>query len=313
MRGYSALVAFATAVSTATAVVYQGFNYGSDQMDQTSFETAFKAAQALSGAPGGGFTSARLYTMIQSGTPDTPISAIPAAIKTKTSLLLGLWISADMAPELSALTKAISQYGNDLAKLVVGISVGSEDLYRITQIARDNKETVAGASPDYVVQCINQVRNAVKGTVLAGAPIGHVDTWNSWDNSSNKMVIDNSDWLGTDAYPYWEATYENTIENSKNLFFDALSKTNAAAKGKPVWITETGFPVSGKASNKATPSVENARKYWRDVGCGLFGTYSTWWFQLSGLSDHGTLDFGLMKDPSASPYFDLSCPPDAST
>jgi glucan endo-1,3-beta-D-glucosidase len=68
MRATTGLVAFAATFSSATAV-YQGFNYGSTFTTgaakmEADFEAEFKNAQNLVGAPGGGFTSARLYTMI---------------------------------------------------------------------------------------------------------------------------------------------------------------------------------------------------------------------------------------------------------
>ena len=75
--------------------------------------------------------------MIQAGTTNTPIEAIPAAIDTKTTLLLGLWASAGQAVfnnEVAALTSAISQYGTSFTSLIAGISVGSEDLYRNSPI-----------------------------------------------------------------------------------------------------------------------------------------------------------------------------------
>lgn len=63
-------MAFAATFSSAFAV-YQGFNYGSTFTNgaaktEADFEAEFKNAQGLVGAPGGGFTSARLYSMIVS-------------------------------------------------------------------------------------------------------------------------------------------------------------------------------------------------------------------------------------------------------
>jgi len=61
--------------------------------------------------------------------------AIPAAITESTSLLLGIWASggqAGVTNEIAALTAAITKYGTDFTDLVVGLSVGSEDLYRIS-------------------------------------------------------------------------------------------------------------------------------------------------------------------------------------
>jgi glucan endo-1,3-beta-D-glucosidase len=164
------------------AAVQQGFNYGSTNNDgspklQQDFQNEFTRAKNLQGTSG--FTSARLYTMIQGGTANTVISAIPAAINTRTGLLLGLWASAGQSNfdnEIIALKQAIEQYGNAFIELVEGISVGSEDLYRISPTGIINKSG-AGANPDDLVKYIQQVRNAISGTPAASKPIGHVDTW----------------------------------------------------------------------------------------------------------------------------------------
>jgi glucan endo-1,3-beta-D-glucosidase len=146
----------------------------------------------------------------QGGTADSPIQAIPAAISTKTSLLLGLWASAgdaSFANEITALKSAIATYGSQLGSggLVAGISVGSEDLYRISPTGILNKEN-PGVGPDVLVGYIKQVRDAIAGTPLSGVPVGHVDTWTAWVNASNDAVISASDFLGVDAYPYFQVT-----------------------------------------------------------------------------------------------------------
>ena len=131
MQVLSKLVALAS-VASAT---YNGFNYGSTNTDGSAvtleqFTNLFTTAQALPNT-NGEFSAARLYTMIQAGTTNGVISAIPAAINTNTHLLLGLWASAGQADfdnELAALSAAITQYGSAFTNLIAGISVGSEDL-----------------------------------------------------------------------------------------------------------------------------------------------------------------------------------------
>jgi len=312
----STYLSLAASAATALAAT-KGFNYGSTFTSgavkvQSDFEDEFNTAKALVGTSG--FTSARLYTGIQGGTDDTVISAIPAAISTETTLLLGLWASAGQANfnfELTALTNAISQYGDaGLADLVVGISVGSEDLYRITPTGIAAKSG-AGADPSTLVDYITQVRNAIKGTVLANVPVGHVDTWTAWVNGSNDAVISASDFIGMDAYPYFQNTMSNGIEDGASLFSSAYQQTLAAAGSVPVWITETGWPVSGDTENLGVPSLANAKTYWDDVGCDLlFDKVNTWWYTLQDAQD-GTPDpsFGIVGSTlSDTPLFDLTCP-----
>lgn len=307
------LLALAASFSAAAAQL-KGFNYGNTftsgaAKQEADFLSEFKTAQGLVGASG--FASARLYTMIQAGTAKTPISAIPAAISSKTSLLLGLWASAGAASfnnEVDALVSAINQYGTAFTDLIVGISVGSEDLYRNSPTGIINKSGY-GANPQDLVNYITQVRRAIQGTGASSKPIGHVDTWTAFVNGSNTAVIDAVDFLGFDGYPYFQNTQANSIDNGKALFYEAYDATIAAAKGKQVWITETGWPVSGPTENLAVANVENARRFWVEVGCQLFGKTNTWWYTLQdALPTTPSPSFGLVASGSTTPLFDLSCP-----
>jgi glucan endo-1,3-beta-D-glucosidase len=302
-------LALAMAVATSEAIS-QGFNYGANKGDgsvksQADFETEFTTAKNLVGTDNA-FTSARLYTMIQGGTTNGPIEAIPAAIKEKTTLLLGLWASGGgMTNEIAALKSAIDTYGEEFTKLVVGISVGSEDLYRNSQIGAGSNAG-PGLEASELVDYINQVRSAISGTTLSGAPIGHVDTWNAWTNSSNTAAIEAVDWLGFDGYPYYENTEPNSIDDAEGLFQKGVTNLKAAAGDKEVWITETGWPVSGATENEAVASTANAKQFWDEVACPLFGNTNTWWYILDDAGANPS--FGVTDSESnTTPLFDLSC------
>ena len=316
---FTALLAL-VAVLPFSAAVSQGFNYGSAFTDgspvqEADFEADFRTAQGLQGASG--FTSARLFTTIQGGTVNAPTSAIQAAINTKTRLLLGLFLSAGQEAfnnELAALSSAIQQYGQPFLDLVDGISVGSEDLYRISPIGIINKSN-PGDSPDNVVSYIGQTRRLIADTIFNSVPIGHVDTWTAWVNGSNSEVIDAVDFIGVDAYPYFQNTMPNSIENGDDLFFEAYNATVSVATGKPVYITETGWPVSGDVENQAVASIANAKTYWDQVGCRVFGNINTWWYTLSdSRPSTPSPSFGVVGNPlSTTPLFDLSCPGQSSS
>lgn len=248
---------------------------------------------------------------MKASTTNSPTSAIPAAISKQTSLLLGLWGSAGQSGfdnELAALKSAISEYGQRFADLVIGISVGSEDLYRNSPTGIINKSGI-GANPTDITNYISQVRSTIAGTVLSSKPVGHVDTWTAWVNDSNAAVTQASDFVGMDAYPYFQTTMANSIDDGETLFFDAYNATVQKALGKPVWVTETGWPGSGPDSNQAVASVANAQTYFKQVGCRLFGTINTWWYTLQ---DAGPTtpspSFGLVGSPlGTTPAYDISC------
>lgn len=313
---FTSLLALAASISSVAAQ-YKGFNYGSTFTDGSAkqladFTAEFNAAKMLPGTSG--FTSARLYTMIQAGTTNTPIAAIQAAIDTDTSLLLGLWASGGqtgLTNEIAALKAAITQYGTAFTSRVVGISVGSEDLYRVSVIGIASMAGI-GAGPDVVVNFINQVKSAISGTALSGAKITHVDTFNSWTNGTNAAVIDAVDFLSMDAYPYFQLQMANSIDNGASLFKTAYQETVAVSKGKDVWITETGWPVSGPVSGAAIANTANAKTFWDQVGCNFaFGKINTYWYILQDAQPTTpSPSFGLVGagPVSGTPLYDLTCP-----
>lgn len=171
------------------------------------------------------------------------------------------------------------------------------------------KDGLPGAGPDTLVDYIDQVRKTIKGTCLSDAPIGHVDTWTAYVNGSNQALIDACDWLGMDTYPYFEITKPNGIQNGPELFKAALDRTKGAGGGRPVWITETGWPVSGDKANDAVPNTDNARKFWVEVGCPMFGETNVWWYTLQDSAPTSpNPSFGVIgSELTEKPLYDLSC------
>jgi glucan endo-1,3-beta-D-glucosidase len=309
--GFLAAGALATA---ASAQNYLGFSTGSTKIDgsaklQADFESEFKAAQNLVGAPGV-FNAARLYTNIQGGSTTDPIQAFAAAIATNTSLLLGIWCSGTttIQPELTALKAGLDKYGQQLADIVIGISIGSEDLYRNSVTGVENKAGI-GANPDVIVGFINDYRSAFNTTLLKNVPVGHVDTWNVFPNATNKAVIDAVDWVGLDEYPYYQNGQNNTIENAANLFTAAYSAAKAAVGSKPLWVTETGWPYIGMTWDLGVASVDNAKTYWDTVGCDLlFNKVPTFWYDLEDDNSGNNESFAITDNLSTVARFNLSCP-----
>ncbi|KAH8901398.1 glycoside hydrolase [Thozetella sp. PMI_491] len=315
MRYAPALAASALVSSASAATNYLGFNSGATKADRTAkfqedFEAEFKTAQGLEGAPGT-FNAVRLYTNIQAYSDSDPISAFEAAINTKTYMLLGIWTSGTTSidKELTALTTAITKYGSDFTDLVIGMSIGSEDLYRISVTGIANDPTGVGNSPANIVNFINDYKKAVAGTALSSVPIGHVDTWDVWGNASNKAVLDAVDWVGVDEYPYYENGKGNTIKNAGNLFDTAYNNVVNTVGGKPVWVTETGWPVTGPDWDQAVPSAENAKYYWDEIGCRkLFNKVNTFWYNLRDSNPDNKAKFAITTNLSTTPNFNLTCP-----
>lgn len=88
--------------------------------------------------------------------------------------------------------------GQAFIDLIIGISVGSEDLYRVTPTGIANKAGI-GSSPDELVKYIQQTRDKLNGHDDLKNKIGHVDTWTAWVNETNYPVTDAVNWIGMDG------------------------------------------------------------------------------------------------------------------
>lgn len=222
MRFSTVLAALAAAVPF-THAFSQGFNVAANNpangacLTTAQWEQAMKKLKALPQK----FANIRVYAASDCNTLEL---AVPAALKTGTKILVGVWTEDEehYQAEMAALKAAIQAHGSSW---ILAISVGSEDLYRGDTTA----SVLAGQ--------VNQIRTMVRGMKVE-QPVGHVDTWTAWVDAANDPVIEACDFLGMDGYPYFQNV---TIAQASSTFWQSVTATKNAAKGKPVWVTETGM------------------------------------------------------------------------
>jgi glucan endo-1,3-beta-D-glucosidase len=310
MTNLLTLLLFSISLSHA-AGIYTGFNYGafwgepSNVKKAADFQAGFGFAQNLTAAVL--FNSARLFTCKEQNTPDTPTGAFDAAVETKTNLLLGIWITPAkkgdplddiIKSELSALGKGFEKHGQDLADLVIGLSVGSEDIYR----SEGTNGAEVGVFATEVIAAIKTVKDSIASSTFAkymqGKPIGHVDT-------AKYAVVDGADFYGITVYPYWN---KDPVANAKESFSGTLEEIKQRAGNTPIWIAEVGWPFQGAAQGKAEASEQNLQQFWTDVGCTIVGKYTTFWFELIKDSEANQPDWGMIDPTTHQPRVDLSCP-----
>jgi exo-beta-1,3-glucanase (GH17 family) len=150
--------------------------------------------------------------------------------------LVGAWLSSDHeknTEEIEALIQLAKEGVVDIA------AVGNEVLYR-----KDlNEEQLLGY--------INQVKEA-----LPDIPVGYVDAY--YEFVKRPAISDACDVILCNCYPYWEGTpAEYSYDHMRHMYDLAVQ----AGNGKPVLITETGWPSQGQGLGGAVPSMENARNY----------------------------------------------------
>lgn len=154
--------------------------------------------------------------------------------------MAGAWISNDHArnkKEMNALIKLGKQGHVNIAV------VGNEAIMR---------EDV------HVQEIINYIETLKKE--LPGVPVGYVDAYYQYHN--HPELVEACDLVLVNCYPFWEGCHINQAD----LYLQQMyAVTQKIAQGKPVIITETGWPNQGGNTDKATPSKENAMKYYIDT------------------------------------------------
>ncbi|KAI4670159.1 uncharacterized protein J4E79_000440 [Alternaria viburni] len=269
-------------LAQAASQVYTGFNYGAfwgleeNAKQKADFLDGFNLAKNLTtDIP---FDSARLFTCRAAKTLDEPTEAFDAAVVSKTNLLLGFWITPaqkggspdeNVKNEMAALEKGFKKHGQALSDLIIGLSVGNEDVYR----AEATQEV--GVTAMVVGQTIAKVKESIASSSFAqymkDKPIGHVDT-------AQYAVVDNADFIGMTAYPYWN---KDSIGTASTSFQGSLEGVKQRAGNRPVWIAEMGWPFTDSEQHgAAVAGIDELQKFWSEVGCAVFGKYTTFWFEL---------------------------------
>lgn len=102
-----------------------------------------------------------------------------------------------------------------------------------------------------LISQINRVRQAVPGV-----PVAYADTYVQWLAHPN--VVDAVDVVLVNYYPYWEGI---KIDAAVGAIHAWHRDVVAAAKGRPVIVSETGWPSAGNTVGDAVPSLENASRF----------------------------------------------------
>lgn len=311
------LALFFPVLAYAGSSIYTGFNYGafwsvgSNVKYKNDFLDSFLLARNLkTPIP---FDSARLFTCITAGTQNNYTGAFDAAVESKTNLFLGFYTipsargispDAQVKNEMLALEKGFQKHGQALSDLVIGLSVGNEDIYHWEDVKDQDGKPTPGNSAEVISATIDNVRKLIKSSSFAkymqGKPIGHVDT------AQYAASVKGADFIGMTAYPWWA---NQTIENAQASFHGSLENVKRRAGNTPIWIAEMGWPASSKIDDLPKASAENMQKFWTDVGCSVLGRYTTFWFELLKDSEENQPDWGFLDVGTKQPRIkDLSCP-----
>ncbi len=170
------------------------------------------------------------------GHEQTPRIAHELGFKT----LVGAWLGTDATINEAELQGVIAVARAGHADIV---AVGNEVLLR------------EDMSEDALLACIQRVKDA-----LPGVAVGYVDAYYLFEK--HPRVTAACDVVLTNCYPFWEGCPR---EQALAYMQTMVARTRAAAPGKRVVISETGWPDQGSAFHGSVPSREGAMQYFVDT------------------------------------------------
>jgi exo-beta-1,3-glucanase (GH17 family) len=170
------------------------------------------------------------------GHEQTPRIAHGLGLKT----LVGAWLGANRGTNQREIDGLIAVARAGHADIV---AVGNEVLLR------------EDLSEDELLACIQQVKAA-----LPGVPVGYVDAYYLFEK--HPRITEACDVILSNCYPFWEGCpREQAVDYMQRM----LQRAQAVAGGKPVLISETGWPDQGSAFHGAVPGDEAAMRYFVDT------------------------------------------------
>ena len=170
------------------------------------------------------------------GHQHTPRIAHELGMKT----LVGAWLGTDREINTRELQGVVEVARAGHADIV---AVGNEVLLR---------EDLA---EEELLGCLERVKRE-----LPGVPVGYVDAYYLFEK--HPRITAACDVVLSNCYPFWEGCPR---EQAVAYMKDMVERTRAAAPGKRVVISETGWPDQGTAFHGAMPSPEGAMRYFVDT------------------------------------------------
>ncbi|BAO75020.1 MFS transporter [Winogradskyella sp. PG-2] len=166
------------------------------------------------------------------GNEDIPKIAHEKGLKT----IVGAWIGKDKDKNEKEINTLIQLAKEGYVDIAV---VGNEVLMRNEQTEQN------------IIDYINRIKQAIPKL-----KVSYVDAY--YQFLERPKLIEACDVLLVNCYPFWEGC---SIEQSSQYLKEMVAVTKVVSKGKPIIITETGWPDQGDKVGKAEPSSENAMKY----------------------------------------------------
>jgi exo-beta-1,3-glucanase (GH17 family)/cellulose synthase/poly-beta-1,6-N-acetylglucosamine synthase-like glycosyltransferase len=165
---------------------------------------------------------------------------IPAmARKYGINVALGAWIDGHLDENEKEVMRLI-EYADRYRRNVVRVLVGNEVLLR-------NDIPI-----EKLIGYIRRVRAQV------GMPVSTAEPWHVW--LKHPELVAEVDYIAVHMLPYWEGV---KIDDAVNFVVERMTELKAKYPGKPIIITEVGWPSNGRTRHGAVASEANEATFLR--------------------------------------------------
>lgn len=167
------------------------------------------------------------------------LAEVPAlAARHQIKVALGAWLDRDRVTnekEVAGAIELAQRHGN-----VIRVIIGNEAVLR------------GDLSVDELGLQLDRVRAAVD------QPVSTAEPWHVW--ISHPQLADHVDFIGVHLLPYWEGIPVESAIDYMDSRIDLLAKT---FPGKPIVISEVGWPSEGRTREGAVASLSNEALFLR--------------------------------------------------
>jgi exo-beta-1,3-glucanase (GH17 family)/cellulose synthase/poly-beta-1,6-N-acetylglucosamine synthase-like glycosyltransferase len=155
------------------------------------------------------------------------------------NVTLGAWLGADEALNAEEIARLVKVYRKDHQQ-VVRVIVGNEAILRKDQT---------------VAEVIDHLR-AVKRSVWA--PVSTAEPWHIW--LDHPELVETVDFIAVHFLPYWEGV---PVDNAVGYVMERFVELAETYPGKPIVISEVGWPSNGRTLYDAVASPANQARFLR--------------------------------------------------
>lgn len=170
------------------------------------------------------------------------LDQVPAlAEKHHLNVALGAWIGSDLEQNRKEMDLLRETLQNNTQN-IVRVLVGNEALLRNDVSAK---------------QLIDYIREVKQ---FEQRPVSTSETWFEW--MAHPELVPEVDYIAVHLTPYWAGV---SVNEGVDLVFDQYAQLQKAYPGKPIVVTEVGWPSDGQPFGKSVPSRANQATFLREM------------------------------------------------